>query len=176
MNELILATVEHLRSAAGLSLSAATCDEQPDGQPPPNAGQVYYAVHEGSWTNDADESLDEMCGVLVTITLRAGFSPKDRAGLALLRDLRTRRAALRVAVHDNYVLMNLANTKLNDAFGHTVNGFVEPLRFRNAGRPTKQGPDWFNAEAHPNGSTITGVSCTLVFERARRVQTLESME
>ncbi|WP_020474923.1 hypothetical protein [Zavarzinella formosa] len=169
MNELILATVEHLRSAAGLSLSADVCDEQPDGQPPPNAGQVYYAVHEGAWTNTADESLDEYCGVCVTITLRAGYAPRDRIALALLRDLRARRAAVRAAIHDNYDLMNLANTKL----GPAVNGFVEPLRFRDAGRPQTKGPDWFYAEAA--GHPVAGVTVTLVFEKARRVQTLESM-
>lgn len=174
MNELILATVEHLRTA--LTLDAKVCDEQPDGQPPPNAGQVYYAVHQGGWTNAADEYLDELCGVLVTITLRAGYVPKDRTSLTLFRAIRPMCSLVRQHVHDNYALMNLANTKLNAAFGHTVNGFVEPLRFRSVSPPAVRGPDWFSAEAQPNGHTITGVSCTLVFERARRVQTLESME
>lgn len=176
MNELILATIEHLRSPLGLSLSASDCDEQPDGFPPPNAGQIYYAVDEYGWTNTADESLDEYCGVSVTITLRAGFAPKDRHAMALRRDLRRRRADVRRVIHNNYDLMNLANRKLEEHFKHPVNGFVEPLRFRSAGKPEIRGPEWFSAEANPNASAICGVSCTLLFERARRVQVIDEME
>jgi len=176
MNELIIATVEHLRGIAGLSLDAKTCDEQPDGQPPPNAGQIYVSVHEGSWTNTQDECLDEYCGVNVTVTLRAGFTPQDRKALTLNRRLRVIRAQIRAAVHNNYTLMNLANTKLVSDFGHADNGFIEPLRFRNAGKIDVKGPDWFWADADTKGTPASGVACTLVFERARRVQTNESME
>jgi len=176
MNELILATVDQLRSVSGLALDAKSCDEQPDGQPPPNAGQIYVAVHEGSWTNTQDECLDEYCGVNVTVTLKAGFVPKDRTALKLLQRLRLIRAQIRAAIHNNYTLMNTANLKLTAAFGHATNGFVEPLRFRNAGKPEPKGPDWFFAEADVKITPTSGIACTLVFERARRVQTNESME
>lgn len=172
MNELILAVVDFLRSKDGLSLPASECDEQPDGQPPPNAGQVYYAVHEGNWRNNHDEHLDEYMGVNVTITVKAGFSPKDRQNIAILRDLRARRANLRRAIHNNYVLMNLANSKLTQALGPD-NGFVEPLRFRDGGKPEPRGPEWFFAEG--KNHVEAGVSATLRFENARRVQTNESM-
>lgn len=172
MNELILAVVDFLRSKDGLSLSASECDEQPDGQPPPNAGQVYYAVHEGGWRNNQDEHIDEMCAVNVTITLRAGFAPQDRTGLALLRDIRNRRASLRAKIHNSYKILELANDKLTANYGAN-NGFIEPLRFRDAGKPEPKGPEWFFAEH--KATPTTGYAVTLRFENARRVQTNESM-
>lgn len=167
MNELIAAVIETLRSKTGLALSAAQCDEQPDGQPPPSAGQLYYAVHENSWTNNDTENIDEYFGVSVTITMRAGYVPKDRHAMALYREMRTKREELsRFMLEQRYVVMNLANTKI----GENANGFVEPLRFVSGGIIEEKGPDWFSATS--STSTAAGVACTLVFNNARLVRPL----
>lgn len=167
MNELIQAVVETLRSPTGLSLAANQCDEQPDGQPPPMSGQIYYAVHEGKWSSTDAENIDERYGVHITITLRAGTAPKDRHAMAIYRDLRTRRKELHdLMMTHRYVIMNLANQKL----GNSVNGFVEPLRFIAPTPIEQKGPDWFSSSS--STPSIAGVACTLVFEDARLVQKL----
>jgi hypothetical protein len=181
LDALLLATVDYLRSPSGLGLSSDQCDEQPDGQPPPVAGQVYYAVHEGEWTNNDDLALDEHFGLEITITLRSGVVPRDRTAIGILRDLRRRAAALRAKVHMAYGILDLAGGSYGGgvwtggrgySLAATDNGFVEPLVFLNAGRPSPRGPDWFGAEGAADPPT--GVSRTLAFGRARRVQTIES--
>lgn len=172
MNALILGTVKFLRSTAGLGLGSESCDEQPDGSPPPSVGQgPYYAVHEGDWTNDDDLALDEQYGLEITITVRASIAPKDRIGIAILRDLRVKTAELRAKLH----MSDLARIQWNLLIADTENKFVEPLRFLNAGRPTIRGPEWFGADAD-GVNPPTGVSRTLIFGRARRVQVIEEQD
>lgn len=170
MNSLILGVVDFLRApSTGLGLDDKSCDEQPDGQPPPMAGEWYVAVTEGSWTNDATECLDESYGVEITITRRTTFSPSDRVNVAVKRELRRKAAEIRAAIHGREEPRIAANTRLD---ANVENVFVEPLRFRSAGKIEPKGPDWFWAEGMTNPPT--GVAITLIFGGARRVQTIES--
>jgi len=171
MNAIILGSVDFLRSSNGLNLDTKECDEQPDGQPPPMAGQRYFAISEGDWSNSATESLDETYGVEVTITLRAGVVPVDRINVALKQQLRIVAAQVRAKIHMNYNLMAAANAKLNAS---VENVFVEPLRFRSAGKIQIREADWFWAHVTDDTKAPSGVSITLVFGGARRVQTIES--
>jgi hypothetical protein len=169
LDALITATVNQLRTA--LSLDETTCDEAAgdDGRPPNFAGQVFYGVHEGEWSNDSDLSLDERLGVHVTITLRTALDPLDRLKLAR-SELRQRADAVRKTLHMSYTVLNAVNVIL----GNTVNGLVEPLVFVDGGKNVVRGPDWFGSDDINDGPT--GLSRTLRFARALRVQTLESMQ
>lgn len=171
MDCLILQTIAHLKTQ--LALDATNCGEMIDGRPPPFAGQFFYSVDESQWENASDLSLDERLGVAITITLRADATPADRMTTPL-QELRRRARQVRVAVHMNYDLLNLVNAAINTEAGQTENGLVEPLKFMDGGRPMIRGPDWFWAEGEDQA--ITGISRTLIFRDALRVQTIESME
>jgi hypothetical protein len=169
MNAAILGTVNFLRDPTILGLGKEVCDEQPDGQPPPTAGQIYYAVCEGSWTNNRTEYLDEEYGVEITITKRSSHIPSDRVNIEIKRELRNKAAELRAKIHGSDLWMMAANTLLNEA---TENIFVEPLRFRSAEKIVPRGPDWFFSEG--DNRPASGVSITLIFGQARRIQSIES--
>jgi hypothetical protein len=168
MNALTLGVVDFLRDpTVGMSLSADETDEQILGQPPPTAGEWFHGVHGLGFTNDATETLDELYRFIVVVTVRSGFSPVDRDNVAVLRDLRTRAEQIRAKIHSSYDLMQLVNTRV----GTSANGFVEPPRFESATPPEVRGPEWFWGEGTEDPPT--GISITLTFGRARRVQRIE---
>lgn len=173
LNALINGVVKHLRSKSGLGLDDRMCGEQIDGQPPPNAGQLYYGVHESSWTaNDTDDALDEYFGVNVTITLRMGNVPADRRGLVVVHDLRKKARECVAMLHKNYAVLDFANAEI----GAADNGFIEPLLFQNALNTQVRGPDWFWAEGSDNADSNVGVSITLTFGGARRIQVVAEQD
>ncbi len=177
MNAIIAGVVKHLRSKSGLGLDDRMCDEQLDGQPPPNAGQLYYGVHSGSWNGSSQESgetLDEYYGVNVTITLRIGNVPTDRRGVVAIRDLRKKAAECRAMLHMSYATINYANA--HEEITSANNGFIEPLVFQNALNEQFRGPDWFWAEGMDNAEANVGVSITLSFGNARRVQVVAEQD
>jgi hypothetical protein len=172
MEALLRGGAAFLQSADGLSLGTDQCDEQPDGQPPPTAKYPYYAVHEGDWSNDQTEYLNETYGFEVTITIRAGVAPVDRYAVVLKRELWQLAAQLRAKIHGNDLLRIKANTFI-DGQGVTVNGFVEPLRFRSAGKVQPRDQAWFWADDYKGNSPPSGLSITLVFGGAVRAQMIE---
>jgi hypothetical protein len=172
MNALVLGTVKFLRSAEGLGLGSDSCDEQVDGAPPLVTGQgPYYAVMGTDWSNDDDLALDELYGLEVTITVRASVAPKDRLGVAILRDLRTYAERVRAKLH----MSEGARIQWNLLIPDTDNKFVEPLKFTGASRHAIRGPDWFGAD-EGDTNPPTGVSMTLSFGKARRVQVIEEQD
>ena len=158
----------------GAAKTASSVDVMFDGQPPPGCGEAFVAVHEGDWSNQAtyDEGREDFIGVEITVTRRTAFAPQDRAVIALcdaadaLDQICDQVVAI---VHGNYGIMNNANTTL----GGSVNGFVRPLFFRNAGKSAPKGPDWFSASAEGHRVEV-GVARTLSFGGAQRVQHIES--
>lgn len=150
------------------------CDVQPDGSPPPDAGEVYVSVHPQGFRNEDDyaHALNEVVEIGVTLTMRAAWLPVDRQGNQMVAKASTglyaRAEAIRAAVHMDYVSMNAANTTI----GASENGFVEPLKFRSCSAPQLKGPDWFNAEGQ-GGDPAAGWAVELQFGGARRVQVIE---
>lgn len=163
---LVDAVVARLRAA--LSLTDAECGAQPGGVPPHACGQLYVAVHEGDSSNDSATSIDERVGVLVTVTMRGAYAPGDRRWQDVLRKpgsgLHPRCRAVRGAVHMDYTVLAAANL----AIGADADGFVEPLKWRGTSAPEWKGPDWFGAE--PDPSRLAGVTATIAFEDALRIQ------
>lgn len=172
MPHLLQAVLDHLR--ASLALDESTSEVMPTGKPPAFSGDTFYVVHPGQIGTDQVEGLEETFGVDVTITLRTGSVPADRVGTELILNTTTgiyaRAAAVRAKLHMRYAdVMNDANA----ALGSGVNGFVEPLWFLGAGRVQEQGAAWFSAKA--TTANPAGISLTLSFGRARRIQVIEEM-
>jgi hypothetical protein len=171
-------------------LTAAQCEisDHPEGMPPPACGELFVAVHAGAWgpyPGGTSEGIDETIGVRVTVTVRTGKTAKDRlgqnvwAGPAGSSLDETCRKVL-VAVHlDAFLLATFyrenANATINTDFpGIPRSGFATALEFEDGGTPTRRGPYWFSAEG--NDDPPAGLSQTMTFGRARRVQNLQGQQ
>ena len=174
----LLKAVRDVLRAAPVSYANAQCEVMFDGQPPPNAPEKFIAVHPGNWSATDFDSLDERYAVDITVTVRVGKVPRDQMGLNALvgptgASLDRELELIRKTIHSSYTVLTNANTIITAA----ADGFVEPLRFRNASAPQPRGPEWFHAYSQ-NEEPIQppmGLSQTLSFGEARRVQTIESM-
>lgn len=155
-----------------LSLDVNTCEITFDGSPPANCPPVFYGVHYGQWSASRNESLDERLGVNVTVTYKLEATPWDRIGQEIIVKARKGLEALcgqvRATLIVNDIAVIVAANAIIDA-NQGGNGFEEPLRFRDGGRPTPQGGKWFKAR----NVQIAGLSQTLQFRDARRVQKIE---
>lgn len=146
----------------------------PPGQPPPRCGKVFACIHQGPYTDSGGlMSINEAYGLTVTLTVRIN-EPFDRLGRDNLQKLtqgvNDRAAAIRLAVHNSYEVLAIANTALWAATALPVGGFIEPLWCESVDTPSVVGSDWFHSE---KGGEV-GFACDVRFGRARRVQSLES--
>jgi hypothetical protein len=177
MRSLLLATRDRLRD--GLSYREGECEVGWDGMPQPRSGQVYVAVHPGSVGNTQDQCLDESYSVDITLSLKMGTYPVDKWGNPgiVLADtgLYARAEAIRALIHMDYVSMNNANAGSDYSIGILENGFIEPLKFAGMGSPTERDPGWWWSESQTQTQTMapSGLSITLSFNGARRVQVIE---
>lgn len=180
---LLTAVRNVLREAApnGLGLPKAQCEIMFDGQPPPNCGELFAAVHPAEWSAEDMEGLSEVYGFDITFTVRVGKVPRDEMGPNALvgptgQSLDDWLEKTRALMHLDSVQDQILNAA-NKIIGSGASGFVEPPRFRGGSRPEPRGPDWFGADAHTHGATPpVGLSQTLMFGGARRVQRIESEE
>lgn len=171
---LLQAVESSVRTLLGETTAGKNVGIHPDAQPPPFAGQWYVAIDgcDSTFGNDPNSlSLDEEFSVIIIVTYRMAYAPRDRVGAQDLLTGKLRQKARQVAVsqHMNYSVMNAANTTL----GVLVNGFVEPLKLQSISRPQARGADWVYAEDSDNPPTVFTI--TIQLGGARRVQTLESM-
>jgi hypothetical protein len=180
---LTLAVVQRLQEKLGLDRTG--CDVRPPpGKPIAMAGQTFISVVDGSGSaNDLDYGLDEYCGVEVTVSVRAGWVPDDRAGTDLIeagnespetQGLNALCEKVRAVLHMDYrTILVLANSIIGAG---VANGFFEPLRLRAPGKVQERHADWFSAtEAeNDNGTLNVGYSRTLGFAGARRIQEVSS--
>lgn len=192
MRFLLLAVRDHLRSAdsGGLGLTAAQCEitDASDGKPHAAMGEFGVMVHEGIWSCNDIEGLDETCGVQVTIFVRAPKMPEDRFHRLLVgttdpadpsgaKSLLGWCERIRVAMHLDVGadrILNLANTYITAFFGdNNASGFCEPLRIQDMGRSDRKPPRWFGSEEA--GPEYSGIARTLTFGGARRIQSIETM-
>lgn len=174
--------------------SEGVLDDQPDqtvgrlcgvhdgARPPNNAGQFYFAIDwAGGRGNDPDpQRHDVYHAVLVTLTARLNYAPRDRRGAVMtnlndvydLADLVTGPNV----VHGNWDLIRYANELIvgTQAWADldpgnrtaTVNGFTEPLVLAGSygpARPAQTG--WLGLETPKDVYVIE-----MRFERARRIQ------
>lgn len=172
LRALALALRNTLRHRGCLGLTEGQCEVTIDGQPPAGSGELFVAIHEGSWTNTGENHLDELYGMHITVSVRHPRFPEDRVHLLLTEDkigLWYWCERIRACVHLNYdTILNGANAII----GPYANGFCEPPYFENGGTPRRQGANWFSSKSQ---MPTAGVSQTLSFRAARRVQNMENV-
>jgi hypothetical protein len=187
---LLLATVAQMRKPVadgGLGLDENTCDTTPpSGKPPPVAGDWFYGVHRGNVVLEKDESDYRVYAIKVTISARMQSVPWDRLGPELqerMADGMDDRVDAMIAMMTNqkYVVMNAANALIEgtqdwvNVNGGTAthNGFIEPLFLLGEDdEPDLRSGAWW--EAQPD-EPKAGISLTVRFGKARRVQVLGSV-
>lgn len=162
------------------NLTADSCEVGFDGMPKPACGEKYIAVHPLGWTcQPGDHDLHEEFTIGVTITLRMGFAPKDRWGIAVwLAETDGMEVMLRKAIkaiHHNQTVRELATTYMS------YSGFyaLTPLQFiRVDAKPTVQGPNWFSAPMPETDGQVAecGVSQMITFGKCQQVQNIQSAE
>lgn len=176
-----------LRSSAVLNdPNGKICGIQPDGRPPVNSGQWFYAIHPLGVTSADPNSLshDRAHAIGVTLTARMAYAPQDRRGnrLTLASELLERAEAIADALHQDDLHRIEANklipgseeyVAINSGIA-TVNGFVEPLRLMMIGPPIEMGPEW---AGETGGDEDTGDDKNLLtiqvsFGDAKRVRPL----
>ena len=141
------------------------CDVTPFGQPPPNAGGRFVALHgisvKNTMANKAGkQALDEYYSFKITVTIKTSASPYDRkrdGGIWALA------LPIRGLVHMSDAAMILATQY--DTNGVT---WVEPMIFSGGSEPQPKGPDWFWGEGQDPDPT--GIAVELTFSNARRIQ------
>jgi hypothetical protein len=179
---LLLAARDWLRARLNVAgIGPESIEVMFDGRPDPACGEWFVALHEGDWRVDesigqADLSLPEAFGIQVTVTRKCGSAPFGRIGTAkLAAQYRGLIAVCRqlivqpTGLHMNYAVTTAANSTIGDE----ANGFFHPLVFRGAEPTRPQGPAWFQARG-TRSDPPAGISKTLAFAEAQRVQTIES--
>lgn len=159
----VRAQIRSMLGADGIKM----CDIRVDGQPPPAAGQHYYAVFPSGVNGRSQQPTyrEETYGVFVTYTRKMGGSPNDRIGPALLiesGEMLDRADAIIQLIHGNYDTISTANGQLQSATSHA---FHHPLIFRGAGKVELKSADWFFADIE-QASPPSGLAVTMRFEDA----------
>lgn len=151
------------------------------GKPPRNFGQWYAAVAWGGGRGrDANpQRSDQYHGVVVTLTCRLNYAPKDRQAVRLatagdIYDLVDRIAGPNV-VHGSWEVLALANAFITGTAEWaaaqdppeeaTVNGFVEPLVLDAFGPERPVNGEWVGADSAKDCYAID-----IKFREARRVR------
>lgn len=167
----LLKGVESVLRTALADPDGRACGVQPDGRPPPGAGQWYYAVHYAGrrGVGTIADHLDTAAQVTVTITAKMAYAPRDRRGdrLTLDAELLDRAEAVARAVHGNYLVLVKANV-LTPGVGTSTNGFVEPLLFQGDTPVLEKGPDWVYGQESSHPPTVLAVEVR--FGGARRIE------
>lgn len=175
---------KRLRAADALNdLPAETigkvCGVKPDGRPPRNCGQKFYAVHFGGMSSEdtGANSMDALMGVTVTLTWRMGYAPLDRrmsrataeselfAQAIWVRDLIHQKEDVRILAN---IEMGLSSAEAAAGRSATVNAWVEPLRFLRIGNIIEQGGWWIGASEESKEKDI--FTLAVDFGRARLVK------
>lgn len=185
MLDALLYSVRDTIRAGGINFGAAECEIMDDGRPPPRAGKVFAAVHDGRSRSTADNQLHEYYDFSVTLTMRVTV-PLDRVGdqqiarnvarapLGNREGFNAKVEQLRALLHMNWKMTvqtgqtpASANDNLSNWLTGTVYGFDEPARYRGEETPKLVGGEWFGAEPD---ATEVGIKAELRFEGARRFQ------
>lgn len=158
---------------------ADSCEVGFDGKPKPMCGARYFAVHPMGWNGiSGDWDLGEEYSIGVTVTLRTGFAPKDRWGIALwlAQDggMETTIRQIVAEIHHSQSVRLAMNEELD---GAGSGNFLTPLQLLRIENPVVRNHTWFDAEVPEDGRVAeSGVSQTIVFGKCQRVQNIPDME
>lgn len=156
-----------------------SCEVGFDGKPKPACGERYFAVHSLGWNGiNGDWDLGEEYTVGVTVTIRTGFAPKDRWGIAVwLAENDGMESTIRqviTAIHHNQTVRAAMDAVLDETGG---GNFVTPLQLMRVDNPVVRNHTWFDADVPEDGAVAeSGVSQTIVFGKCQRVQNIPDME
>jgi len=153
---------------------------KPDGRPPNNCGQWFYAVHfEGCPSDDTGAQTNDMLlNVSVTITRRMNYSPKDRKGsqAASPEEILDQAIVVKDLIHQDEVTRKYANIEMGFTSAEaiagrtaTVNGWVEPLRYLRISGISEQSAEWVGGNTETQAEKDIFV-LTIDFGRARLVK------
>lgn len=156
-------------------LTESSCQVKFDGQPDPDAGELFLAIHPLGWNAvDGDYDLHEGYQVGVTLTMRTAVAPKDRRGVALwLPQDGGLDSLCRLAIktiHQSQAVRAAAND-----IAKSDNAIFKPLFFRSVSLPTPRNADWFSADAEKATDRDCGVSQTITFGNCERGESISDM-
>lgn len=173
MSALLTAVRNQLRD--DLKIPETDCDIQPNGQPPPTCGQIYYAVHALSHdpeTTNPDQWIGEVYNIGITITRRAAAVPTDRRPTETLykatTGLEARARAVVKNLHMKYDVITDANALISG-----TDKIQEPLRWQGTdAEPEEVDGTWY----HGRPDERAGLTLTVRLGGAMRYQTLANLE
>lgn len=168
---LLLAVRDHLRCAG--PFTPHQCDITAEGEPHPDMGAFYVAVHDSSGvSNSQNDHLEEVFSIDVTITVRFKFLVGDRHAQALLvqNGIRDLESKVKRLLHCNHAVRILANT-LGELPGINGDSFIEPLYFRRRGPRQKRDADWAGAAENQASFLVS----TSTFDGGNRIQSFDVM-
>lgn len=157
-------------------LDEVWCAVEPDGRPPPAAGEFFIAVHQGGFRNESMEYLHNRHTINLTLTLKIARLPIDRAGIEAIVEMQDGLDEvadwLADNIHLNYEIMGRANELIVEKNKKlkidSINQFIEPLRFSTSGACRIVTGEWFHGASQ--GSGEVGLVQEVVFHEAVRVK------
>ena len=183
MIEILDAVLEALRTGpkafSAPVLDSKTSDVEPDGSPPPRAGNFYISVMENGTRSVGDAAqfaLEEVHRVVVFVSIRIAATPQDRYDVILRRNTKgmkvLERQVLR-AVHGQQWIRSRANAIALAAgnMGVGDQGYLTPLYFEGRSQYAVRGADW----SSETNSSLGWVVAQLPFVGMRRIQYLDSI-
>jgi hypothetical protein len=146
-----------------------------DGHPEPRAGYRYIGLYSGNTSSVQEGCLEEVYGLMITITVRIN-EPYDRVGLETILRETTGIDAISdqiraMMVNQQYAILNEANSLI----GASYNGFVEPLFYRGNTNDQLVDASWFAARSNVKTFKGSGIVRRIKFDGARRIQAIGSV-
>lgn len=152
------------------------------GKPPANFGQFYCSVYwaGGTGTDKNPVRHDVFNGVVVTVTARLNYAPRDRQGVRLTTDSDVYDLVDRIiapnVIHGNWLTITYANEFIegtaewidihNPSGSATVNGYIETLVLDTFGPDRLATADWVGSDKPVKDVYVIDAK----FSLARRVQ------
>ena len=150
----------------------------PNGQPSPECGDIFVAVHQMAARQDMRNAKNDYFGFFLTVTMRISDVPIDRIGdtrlaaeLARERGFNRRCEELANFLHMDWGVLQDANQNLIDQNPKAVivHGFCEPAMYKGMELPALAGGEWFWSVPEAQDA---GLKAELRFDDARRLQTI----
>jgi hypothetical protein len=153
----------------------------PPGRPTAMAGEKFVSIWGRKTTRRQVRGLDERYEVRITVSMRGGQVPWDRWGNGLwLRAasgleevVRPIVAEIHGAGENGIALLNAANALLLNQTDRFLSGV--PLLFQAEIGPEPKAPRWWGATSD-SGDSWAGISSTLVFAEAQRIQLIDNVQ
>lgn len=172
------AVVEIIRESLGLG--SMECDMEDTGRPSSTSpAALYVSVHPGTWrSRHLDYGLDEEFGVNITVNYRGSQFQPDKWGNKITSVSDGIEAVARSIIPLIHCKAD-ALVRANRIIGGNSSLFILGEYLRLTGEqepPSDRQPGWWGAAVtKQNANSYAGMSTTMHFEGARRVQAISEM-